>query len=178
MSAPAQTVSGKVSEPVSQQTPTHSPTHSLTDSPALFFAERARAIVEFCVRHRGAAFPDWSVPTLYQYVFFHVVTRTVFVVWERGAVRAVLFAWGEREADIRARAAAGEPAFHWQRSADFADALLVAEVIGRQKDLPRLERAARQRWPDWPRKKIYTYRAGELRELKRGVLERMLQHGR
>lgn len=145
--------------------------------PALHFADKARELAEFCVRHGREAFSGWNVPTLYQYVFFHVVSRTVFCVRDRGAVTAVLFAWGMSEKDLRARMAAGQSPFAWQPSADFSDALFIAEVIGSQAQFPKLGRLLSQRWSDWRRKKVFTLRAGTLHELKDDVIERLL-HGR
>lgn len=141
---------------------------------ALLFADRAREIVEFCLRHGGRVFEAWSVTTLFAYVFFHVVARTVFVVRKDGHITAVAFAWSNSETEIRKRAAAGAPQFDWRRTEDAADSLLVAEVIGRRELLGRIARQFTQRWPDWQRRKIFTYRKGQLVELKPDVIARLI----
>jgi len=136
--------------------------------PALLFADRAREIAEFCLRHSGKAFnafEGWNPPLLFSYVFFHVVARTVFMVRKHGGpcgthITAVAFAWSNPETEIRKRAAAGSPQFDWRRTEDAADSLFVAQVIvkSREGNLARLARQVGQRWPDWQQRKIFTYR--------------------
>jgi hypothetical protein len=144
----------------------------------MFFADRAREITEFCWRNGRSAFPGWEVPTLYAYVFFHVVDRTVFLVREHGEISAVGFMWGVPESEIRSRADAGEPVFCWKRSQDNADSVFMAELVGSAAEFPRLTRGAEQRFPEWwKRKKVFTFRRGKLVQLDRDTIER-LNHGR
>jgi hypothetical protein len=145
---------------------------------ALHFAEKAREVAEFCVR-RGAsrtgqqtAFDGWDVRTLYRYVFFHTVTRTVFCVRSQGAIAAVAFVWGGPSYEFQV--GSGKFPFRWQRSADAADALFVGHVVGAQKELPALLRQVKARWPDFERKRIFTFRHGAMHELSRETLGKML----
>jgi hypothetical protein len=144
---------------------------------AMFFADRAREITEFCLRRGGKCFVGWEVPTLFAYAFFHVVDRTVFLVREHGSIAAVAFAWGMPAADIQARAAAREPVFQWKRSQDNADAVFLAEVVGSQAQLGRIVRQTQTRWPDLQHRQIYTFRNGQLVGLPGDTIER-LTHGR
>lgn len=140
----------------------------------LFFAERAREITEFCVRRGGKCFSAWVVPTVFAYAFFHVVQRTVFCTRANSSLASAAFIWGAPEKTIRARAAAGEPVFRWERSRDGADSLFVAEVIGSQANLARLIKPVSRRWPDWERKKLFTYRQEELVQLEPATINRMI----
>lgn len=157
---------------------------------------RAEEIAGFCVRRGAECWRGWPVRTLFAYVFFHVVDRTVFCVrgttglQDQGTkgpgvsgqwsvvsgrpISAVLFAWGMPAAEIQRIAREGRAVFQWRRSADKSDALFLAEVIGHRELLPRLVKQAEQRWPDWRRKRVFTFRAGSLVELKREVLEKVL----
>lgn len=143
-------------------------------SAALFFADRAKEITEFCVTHGAKVFEGWPVPTIWAYAFFHVVDRTAFLIREHGEIVALAFCQAVPEKDLRARDAAGLPAFNWRRSIDNADALALAEVIGRKELLSRLARQFDARFPGWRRKKMFTHRAGQLVELPPEVIERML----
>ena len=116
---------------------------------------------------------SWPVPTVFAYVFFHVVARTVFIVRQGSEIAAVAFAWSNPETEIRKRAAAGSPQFDWRRTGEEADALFVAQVIGRWELLPRLVRQIVARWPDAERRKIFTYRRKRLVELKPDVIARL-----
>lgn len=143
-----------------------------------FFADRAREITEFCLRHGKSAFPGWEVPTLYAYVFFHLVDRTVFLVREHGEITAIGFMWGVPEAEIRERTKADQPVFAWKRSQDNADSLFMAELVGSEAEFSRLTRSAAARFPEWwMRKKVFTFRHGKLVQLGRETIER-LNHGR
>lgn len=166
-------------------------------TPALLFADRAREICEFCLRHGGPkAFPGWPVPTIFAYGFFHVVARTVFVARQHGGpcgshISAVAFAWSNPETEIRKRAAAGLPQFAWRKTEDEADSLFLAQVIAKAAEgkrgggekgnlLARLAQQAGQRWPDWQRRKIFTYRRSgpdgpsKLVELRQDVIGKLI----
>lgn len=143
-----------------------------------FFTERAREIAEFCVRRGGRAFAGWPVPTLFAYALFHVVDRTVFSTREHGTIAGVGFMWGENERDIRSRAAAGQPVFDWTRSVDGADSLFLAEVVAAGPQLARLARQAKARFPDMEKKKIFTFRRGELVRIPIETVEKVVSHGR
>jgi hypothetical protein len=144
------------------------------------FAARAREVTEFCLAHGAKLFADWPVPTLFAYVFFNVVDRTCFVVREHGQIAGVLFAQALDAAEQQRRQAARESSFNWRRSAEKSDAIALREVIARQDLLPRLARQITARWPDWRQRRVFTYRAGELVELKPAVIARFLRetHGK
>lgn len=144
---------------------------------ALLFAARAREIAEFLLRRAPQLFAGWPPRTLFAYVFFHVAARTVFTARERGELAAVAFAWSAPEGQIRDRAAAGQAVFAWRTGDDRADALFLAEVAGKKRLFPRLFRAGFARWPDWQRRKIFTFRAGRLVELAPAAIARMLKEG-
>lgn len=149
---------------------------------AQLFLDRARELTEFCLR-RGAsrtghhAFAGWKVETLFAYVFFHVVARTVFVLRQGGTLSAVAFAWSKPEQQIRWCAAAGVSPFQWRKTDDQADSILLGEVIAPGVGLAgwrRLWKQGRERWPDLDRRKVFTYRAGRLVEITAAV-QRMTQ---
>jgi hypothetical protein len=140
-------------------------------SPAIFFAARAQEITEFCVR-RGDKL--WPVPTLFTYVFFHLADRTLFMVRRGGSIAAVLSAWAMPASEIERLEREGKSQWQWRKSQDNADGLFIGEVIGTRALLPALVKRAMLRWPDWPKKRIFTHRGGKLHELKPDVIRRLL----
>lgn len=140
----------------------------------MIFADRAREVTEFCVNRGGKAFENWAVPTLFAYVFFHLVDRTCFVVRQKGQIAGVMFAQALNEAEQRRRVNEGQCRFLWHRSADNSDAIALREVVARQDLLPRLAKQVTARWPDWRARKILTFRDGELVELRPGVVKKFL----
>ena len=144
-------------------------------APATVFAQRATEISEFCLKNGGQCFARWPVPTLFAYVFFHVVTRTVFCVREGGQIAGVLFAWGMPASEIEQAGAEGKGTFAWRKSRDDSDAIFLAEFIGRRDLFPRLLQQAETRWPDWRRKRIFTFRTGRLVELPQTVIAKFLR---
>lgn len=146
-------------------------------SPAVcdIFADRAREVTEFCLNRGGKAFEGWAVPTLFAYVFFHLVDRTCFVVRQKGEIAGVLFAQALDEAEQRQRVALNGCRFNWTRSFDRpTDAIALREVVARQDLLPRLAKQVSGRWPDWRERKVFTFRNGALVELRPAVIERFL----
>jgi hypothetical protein len=148
-------------------------------SSALFFTDRAREITEFWVKSNrqrglGSSGPAPSVPTLYAYVFFSLVDRTLFVVRRHSAIVAALTVWGMPEAEIRQMDAEGESTWQWRRSRDDADSLCVGEVIGARELLPALVRQVSSRWPNWRDKKVFTYRRGKLVQLDPATVEKLI----
>lgn len=89
-----------------------------------------------------------------------------------------MFAWGMSERDIRARVAAGLSPFAWKRSRNGEDAIFLAEVIGERAGLGKLFKMATARWPDWERKKIYTFRGNRLTLLPQGLIKQFFQEGK
>lgn len=143
-------------------------------------ADRAREVTEFLLREGRGIVDAWPVRKLFAYVFFHVAARTLFVVRRGESIATVAIAWAEPEADIRAKAAAGKPIFAWRVTRDDADAIMLAQVVGRRECLGRIVNQARSRWPDLDRRRVLTFRrrggpAGEARlvELKPRTIARL-----
>lgn len=139
--------------------------------------QRAKEITEFCLAKGGKCFADWPVKTLFAYVFFHLVDHGVFVCRQNGQIVAVMFAWATSVAAITQRHQQGLSPFNWERSRNHEDGGFLAEVIGERSLLPRLLKQVTAKWPDWKEKKIFTYRDGQLVELPKEVIGRMLQEG-
>ena len=140
--------------------------------------EKARELTEFCLRHGGKCFVAWPTKTLFEYCFFHLVDRTVFTVRDHGQVVACLFGWITSVTAIQEKHAKGQTPFCWQRSKDHEDGAFLAEVISLKKsDLGKLLRQVAARWPLWRTKRIFTYRSGQLVELPRELIRRMVQEG-
>lgn len=147
-------------------------------------ARRAVELSEFIIKNRGRAFEGWPVPLIFQYCFYHLAEGTAFTVRDKDGIAGVAFAWGMSPGEIRRRDAAGESPFQWERSVDGAGGLFLAEVIAaepkqkaenRKQKLQRLYRQMLKRWPDFARKKIYTYRAGKLVELSAAAIAKMVE---
>lgn len=154
-------------------TETAQATTTPTDVP-MIFADRAREVTEYCVTQGGKAFEGWAVPTLFAYVFFHLVDRTCFVVRKGGAIAGVMFAQALDEAEQRRRVDEGQSRFLWHRSADTSDAIALREVVARRDLLPRLAKQVTARWPDWRQRKVFTFRDGALVELPGEVIKKFL----
>jgi len=140
----------------------------------MYFASKARDIAEFCVAKGDKCFAEWPIPTIFAYVFFHLIDGGCFVVRKNGGIAGVMFLWGANEADIRQRAAVSDSPFYWQRSKRDGDSLFLAEVVAAHSSLPKLFKLAAARWPDWQRKKVFTYREGKLIEFPHDVIKRMI----
>ena len=78
-------------------------------------AEKVKSLTMFCLERRGRCFGGFTPAQLFRYVAFQLLNGHLFAdMDETENVRAVLFVWPEREADIRRRDAAGEPQFAWR----------------------------------------------------------------
>jgi len=141
-------------------------TNSIQPEAVDYFTERSKEIVQFCLRESKGLFARWPVPTLFAYVFFRLVDRTVFVLRDNGRITAVASAWGRPETEIRAGRT-----FGWKRSQDGADAVFIAEVIGQRRHLPRLARLLSKRLPGWEKKKVFTMRSEPDRPMDRKLVE-------
>lgn len=145
--------------------------HKVDPAAVTHFAERAKELTEFCLARAGSrVFERWPVPTLYAYVFFHLVDRSVMVVREHGQIAAVMFLHAMPAEELQALVQAQRPWWQWRRSRDSADALVLAETIGRRELVSRLVKQARQRWPDLDRKKVFTWRRDQFVELTPDVI--------
>lgn len=123
------------------------------------FLERAREITQFGIEHGGDCFKDWPIKIVFAYAFFQLVDRCCFTIRSNGRLAGVMFAYAMPALDIVNQAWRKEPVFDWQRSEDSADAIFIAEVIGGGKTLNKLFKLAVSRFPNWERKRLYTYRA-------------------
>ena len=143
--------------------------------------DKARELTEFCLRHGGRCFDGWPVKTLFEYCFFHLVDRGVFIVRDHGEIVACMFAWGTSVPAIMMRHGNHAAPFCWERSRNHEQALFLAEVISTGKTakiarshLVQMVRQGAAKWPDWKQKRIFTYRDKKLVELPHDVIQRML----
>lgn len=131
-------------------------------------------LTEFCLERGRRCFANWPTQTLFAYCFFHLVSRGAFFCRQNGKIVAALFAWTMPEALLRTFHAEHKPVFDWRtRPTGPEDAIFLAEVMGDQQFLPVLVRRVSARWPDWDKRKIFTYRHGELVELPAATIKRL-----
>ena len=139
-------------------------------------AATIRELAVFCLEHRGTkCLRDCDAAKVFRYVAFHLLNGTLFVARDKNRkVQIITFAWLDDSVEVVRRAAADESQFNWQPTRNDGDSLLVGDVIGQRRWFGKIVEQIKARWPDSPRKRLFTYR-GEKPALKEFDLNTVLR---
>lgn len=140
-------------------------------------ADRVKALTLFCLAHRGKCFEGWPAWKIFRFVAWHFLNQTLFVANEpNGEIGLIVIVWPNTARRIMFLDRNGQPQFDWQHLPLDGDAFVVADVLGNVKLLPDIWTQVSGEWPDTPRKRLFTYRRGKLKELTWTTVRR-LTHG-
>lgn len=132
-------------------------------------------VTNFFLSHRGKCFEGWTPDKVAKYVLVHAVYRNVFVALDRfGLIGAAAILWPNDAATIRAMAELDKPQFTWSPTPKDGDSILIADVAGDRQFMPEILRHVMAHWPDSPRKRLFTYRRGNLVELSWKTVNRFV----
>ncbi|HTV41610.1 MAG TPA: hypothetical protein VMF08_13595 [Candidatus Sulfotelmatobacter sp.] len=146
----------------------------------------ATELTEFFLKHRGertrprvpqdaptrpCCFGGWQADKIFSYVLVHCVRRNVFAARDRcGHVAFAAIAWLDDAARIKDLDARGLSQFEWEPEhpqgwTPNGDSILIADVAGDRRFMPEILKQVTARWPEAPRRRLFTYRRGKLVEL-------------
>lgn len=128
--------------------------------------ELLQRIARYCRMHGAPdCYQNWSPETLYDYLAFHSNHATHAWVQTSGQIVGSAVMWQCREADILEAARTQRYFFHWQPSDPLGDALFIADVVCTAPGaLGALLAKFTDRFTDWERLKVFTFRSGRLVE--------------
>lgn len=108
-----------------------------------------------------------------KYILVNAVYRNVLVALDRfGLIGAAAILWPNDAATIRAIAESDKPQFTWSPTPTDGDSILIADVAGDRRLMPQILKQVMAHWPDSPRKRLFTYRRGNLVELSWKTVKR------
>lgn len=136
-----------------------------------------RALMDYSVQHGAPlCYQNWTPETLNDYFCFHARQGTLTWVQRFNKVEGTAVAWQVDERVLRHGDITGGYRFDWNLQDNQGDSVFFADVVASSPQaVICLMASFGQRFPHWAKLKWFTYRRGQLVQLKQRHLKLFLR---